>query len=54
MSTINCSLDCFYQRDGHCELNSIENISICGTNECLYYQKDKKTQQHADFNKSFH
>ncbi|MPM74961.1 hypothetical protein SDC9_121950 [bioreactor metagenome] len=49
MSTINCSLDCSYQRDGYCELNSVENISVCnGRNECLYYKKNQKHNKNSD------
>lgn len=46
---INCSLDCVWQHNGNCCLNSIENSVGINTNtqnsndyKCLYYNKQNQ------------
>lgn len=38
MTTINCSLNCKYQRDGQCNLDNLCSLPISSHPDCAYFQ----------------
>ncbi len=53
MGLISCNSDCKYQKDGYCELESIEKInnSIIAQG-CAYYINSKESEENVDKSKS--
>jgi len=38
MTTINCSSNCRFQKDGMCNLNNFYSLPISSNPECAYFQ----------------
>lgn len=38
MTTINCTENCIYQKDGHCTYELISNSSISNCSTCVYFK----------------
>lgn len=45
MSFINCDLNCIYQTDGYCHLDSVNAVHIATQSPCMYYQQKKKRKR---------
>ncbi|MBO4292837.1 MAG: hydroxymyristoyl-ACP dehydratase [Clostridia bacterium] len=39
MTNINCSSNCFYQKDGKCQYSQISVSSLCTNSKCAYYKQ---------------
>lgn len=42
MSFISCDLNCIYQTDGYCHLDSVNAVNVTTHSPCIYYEQKKK------------
>lgn len=42
MTTINCTSDCVYQKDGKCCFENISNQKVTPNSNCAYYLSNPK------------
>lgn len=43
MQIIECALDCKFQKDGYCELQTVATVNSLVKKECPHYKKAKKS-----------
>jgi len=50
MSFINCDLNCIYQNDGYCHMDSVNAVHVAALSPCIYYEprKRKKAPRRSD------
>ena len=41
VTNINCSIDCIYQKDGKCKLESVTAMPVTPDSRCAYYKKQQ-------------